>query len=270
MMSRMIIIAVAPTGAWGKGKGNPVRAEHIAEEVLACAQAGASVVHMHARDRDGDLTKDLREFLRATELIRKGSDIIIEASTGGISEMTAQERALPVASPHVDMASLNMGSINFLDEVYCNSVPDIRLWLRIMADAGVKPCLEIFDPSNITLANHLIRQGLIEPQFNFNFVFNYKWGMEFTPALLEVLKGMLGPQSIWGAIFGNNTDFSNHLQAALSGATTIRVGFEDSRMCNGNEAKSNVELVNTIREELGILCLEAAGPTEARKMLGIE
>ena len=269
-MSKTVILAVAPTGAWGRGHNNPVGANQIGKEVLACAEAGASVVHLHARDRDGKLTKDLREFLRATELIREKSDIIIEASTGGLSDMTAEERALPVRGPHVDTASLNMGSVNFLDKVYCNSVPDIRLWLKIMVDAGVKPCLEIFDTSNIRLTGHLIREGLIEPQFNFNFVFNYKWGMEFSPALLEVLKALLPPQSIWGAIFGNNTDFSYHTAAALGGATMIRVGFEDSRMCNDKEAKSNVELVNKIREELEILRFKPAEPTEARKMLGIE
>lgn len=270
MMSKTIILAVAPTGAWGKGHNNPVGANQIAQEVLACAEAGASVVHLHARDFDGKLTKDLREFLRATELIRERSDIIIEASTGGLSDMTAQERALPVRGPQVDTASLNMGSVNFLDAVYCNSVPDIRLWLKIMAEAGVKPCLEIFDTSNIGLADHLIREGLIEPQFNFNFVFNYKWGMEFTPALLDVLKGLLPPQSIWGAIFGRSTDFSCHLQAALCGAAVIRVGFEDSRICNGKEADSNVELVNTIRAELEVLDFRLATATEARKTLDIE
>ena len=270
MMSKTIIVAVAPTGAWGKGHNNPIDADHIAEEVLACAEAGASLVHIHARDRDGNLTKDQSEFLKATDLIRRESDIIIEASTGGLSNMTAQERALPVRNPGVDAASLNVGSLNFLDDVYRNSVPDIKLWLRLMREADVKPCLEIFDSSNITLANHLIHEGLIQPQFNFNFVFNYQWSMEFSLPLLEVLKGMLGQQSIWAAVFGRSTDFSCHLQAALCGAAMIRVGFEDSRICNNRNAKSNVELVKTIREELEVLGFRLMTPAEARKMLDVE
>jgi len=270
MMSKTIILAIAPTGAWGKGHNNPIRADQIAEEVLACAEAGASLVHIHARDRDGNLTKDQSEFLKTTDLIRRKSDIIIEASTGGLSNMTAQERALPARNPGVDTASLNLGSLNFLDDVYRNSVPDIKLWLRLMREADVKPCLEIFDSSNITLANHLIHEDLIQPQFNFNFVFNYQWGMEFSLPLLEVLKGMLGRQSIWGAVFGRSTDFSCHLQASLRGAAMVRVGFEDSRICNNSVAKSNIELVKTIREELEVLGIGLMTPTEARKTLDIE
>jgi len=270
MMSKTIILAVAPTGAWGKGHNNPTGADRIAEEVLGCAEAGVSLVHIHARDQDGNLTKDQSEFIEATELIRRESDIIIEVSTGGLSNMTAQERALPVRNPGVDTASLNVGSLNFLDDVYRNSVPDIKLWLRLMREANVKPCPEIFDSSNITLAKHLIHEGLIQPQFNFNFVFNYQWGMEFSLGLLEVLEGMLGPQSIWGAVFGWSTDFSCHLQAALCGAAMIRVGFEDSRICNNREAKSNIELVKTIRKELEVLGFRLATPTEARKTLDVE
>ena len=269
-MSKTIILAIAPTGAWGKGHNNPVGADRIAEEVLACAEAGASLVHIHARDRNGNLTRDQTEFIKAIELIRRESDIIIEASTGGLSDMTAQERALPVRNPGVDTASLNVGSLNFLDDVYSNSVPDIKLWLQLMREANVKPCLEIFDSSNITLVNHLIQEGLIRPQFNFNFIFNYQWGMEFSLGLLEVLKGMLGPRSIWGAVFGRSTDFSCHLQAALYSATMIRVGFEDSRIRNSGDAKSNVELVKTIREELEVLGFGLMTPGEARKTLDIE
>jgi len=270
MMSKKTILTVAPTGGWGKGRDNPIGAERVAEEVISCAEIGASVVHLHARDQNGNLTKDQTEFLKATELIRNESDIVIEASTGGLSALTAEERVLPVRNPRADMASLNMGSLNFLNEVYRNSVPDIRLWLRAMTDAKVKPCFEIFDTSNITLANHLIREGLIQPQFNFNFVFNYKWGMEYSCALLQVLKDMLPQQSIWGVVFGGNTDFSHHLQAALSGATVIRVGFEDSQICNNRAAKSNVELVRQVREDLEVLGFELMGVDEARKTLDVE
>lgn len=269
-MSRKIILAIAPTGGWGKGNNNPIGAERVAEEAVACAELGASVVHLHSRDQEGDLSKDQSEFLKTTKLIRDKSDIIIEASTGGLSDMTAEERALPAKCPQAGLASLNMGSLNFFDDVYCNSVPDIKLWLKLMRKAKVKPSLEIFDTSNITLTKHIIQEGLIKPRFNFNFIFNYKWGMEFSLSLLEVLKGMIPTPGIWGAIIGKNMDFSLHLQAALGGADIIRVGFEDSNICNNQQAKSNMELVETIRKELEILGFEIADVDEAKKILDIE
>ena len=80
---------------------------------------------------------------------------------------------------------------------------------------------------------------------------------------------MLHKESIWGAVFVESRDFSSHLQASLQGATMIRVGFEDSRICNYGEVKSNLELVKEIRRELRILGFDLANPDEARKLLGI-
>ena len=144
-MSKRIIIAVAPTGGWGKGRGNPVSPETIARDVIACANTGAAVVHLHARDENGNLSADLACFNQAVETIKASCDIIVEASTGGLSLLTAVERALPAAHPHADLASLNMGSLNFGDQVYCNALPDVRLWIDKMTAAGVKPSLEVFD-----------------------------------------------------------------------------------------------------------------------------
>ncbi len=269
-MSGKIILAIAPTGGWGKGNNNPIGAESIAAEAIGCAELGASVVHLHSRDQDGNLSKDQSEFLKTTRLIRDKSDIIIEASTGGLSDMTAEERALPTKCPQASIASLNMGSLNFFDDVYCNSLPDIKLWSKLMLEAKVKPSLEIFDTSNITLTKHIIQEGFIEPQINFNFIYNCKWGMEFSLSLLEVLKGMIPDPNVWGAIIGKNTDFSLHLQAALAGAGIIRVGFEDSNICNSQQAKSNMELVETIRKELEILGFEIADVHEAKKILDVK
>lgn len=162
-----------------------------------------------------------------------------------------------------------MGSLNFLDKVYVNTVPDIRYWLQSMIKNRVKPSLEIFDTSNIAISDLFINEGLIKPQYNFNFVFNYKWGMSFSLPLVEVLKSMLPKESIWGAVFGESRNFSSHLQACLQGATMIRVGFEDSKICNNKEAETNLELVKEIRRELEISGFELADPEEARKLLGM-
>ncbi|HDK25717.1 MAG TPA: 3-keto-5-aminohexanoate cleavage protein [Candidatus Atribacteria bacterium] len=268
-MTKKIILALAPTGGWGKDYNNPLEPEKIAKQVITCAEEGVSLVHLHARDSKGELTTDLSNFSKTIELITNECSVIIEASTGGLSSLTPQERALPLQNEKVELGSLNMGSLNFLDKVYINTVPDIRYWLQSMIKNRVKPSLEIFDTSNIAISDLFIKEGLINPQYNFNFIFNYKWGMSFSLPLLEVLKSMLPKESIWGAVFGGSSDFSSHLQASLQGATMVRVGFEDSRICNYGEAKSNLELVKEIRRELEISSFELADPEEARKLLGI-
>ena len=125
-MTRKIIIAVAPTGGWGKNSKNPVLPDVIANDVIQCAAEGAAVVHMHARDEQGLLSTDLSVFSTAVEHIKNSCDIILEASTGGLSNFTASERVLPAGNPHAEMGSLNLGSLNFGDDVYQNSLPDVR------------------------------------------------------------------------------------------------------------------------------------------------
>jgi len=268
-MNKKIILAMAPTGGWGKDYNNPLEPEEITKQVIACAEEGVSLVHLHARDSKGELTTDLTNFSKTIELITNECSVLIEASTGGLSSLTPQERSLPLQNEKVELGSLNMGSLNFLDKVYVNTVPDIRYWLQSMIKNRVKPSLEIFDTSNIAISDLFIKEGLIKPQYNFNFVFNYKWGMSFSLPLVEVLKSMLPKESIWGAVFGESRNFLSHLQACLQGATMIRVGFEDSKICNNKEAETNLELVKEIRRELEISGFELADPEEARKLLGM-
>ncbi|HER24516.1 MAG TPA: 3-keto-5-aminohexanoate cleavage protein [Candidatus Atribacteria bacterium] len=268
-MNKKIILALAPTGGWGKDYNNPLEPEEITRQVIACVEEGVSLVHLHARDSKGELTTDLSNFSKTIELITNKCSVIIEASTGGLSSLTPQERSLPLQNEKVELGSLNMGSLNFLDKVYINTVPDIQLWLQKMIKNNIKPSIEIFDTSNIIISNSLIKKGLIKPQYNYNFVFNYKWGMSFSLSLIEVLKSMLPKESIWGVVFGESRNFLSHLQACLQGATMVRVGFEDSKVCNNREAEINLELVKEIRRELEILGFETATPKEARKLLGI-
>ena len=269
-MSRTIVLAVAPVGGWGAGRNNPLTPGQIAREVVACAEAGASLVHLHARDRRGGLTTDLAAYLEACEKIRAESDILIEASTGGLSSLSAAERALSLNNPHAELGSLNLGSLNFHDRVYCNSMPDIRFWIEAMRDRQVKPQLEIFDTAQIQATEALAAEGLLQGRMNFNFIFNYRWGMCFSLPLLQVLAGMLPPESIWGAIVGASEDFTVHLQAALHGAHMLRVGFEDSPLLQGREAGSNAELVAELVRRLEILGFKPATASESRRILGLK
>lgn len=266
-MDKRIVIAVAPTGGWGQGKGNPLSPDEIAADVVACAEAGAAVVHMHARDQEGHLTADLTFFNQAVDLIKNHCDIMVEASTGGLSSLAPQERALPVGNEHAEMGSLNLGSLNFGDQVYCNVLPHIRQWIEMMAQAGVKPSLEIFDTGHLETALYLIEENLIEPPCNFSFIFNVRWGMPYHPVLLDLLIAKIPPGSRWGGLFIGSQNFADHLQAAAKGAKVLRVGFEDSRAYDGQTAVNNVELVVALRTALEKKGFTIASQQEARGLL---
>ncbi len=266
-MKQKVIIVVAPTSGKPNVANNPVRSRDIAADVIKCATAGASVAHLHARDEEGRLTTDLTAFNNAVQTIKDSCDIILEASTGGLSSLTPAERVLPAGNPHAELASLNIGSLNFGDQVYQNGVPDVRYWLDDLAKKGAKPGLEVFDTGNLELARQLIEEGRVAPPFNFGFVFNLKWGMLYHPAIVAYLKERLPPGSNWGADFVASTDFSQHLDAARQGAVLLRVGFEDSAQYNGKLATSNVELVTAFRAELEAAGFSIATPAEARTIL---
>jgi 3-keto-5-aminohexanoate cleavage enzyme len=266
-MQKKIIIALAPTSGAGAGNGNPVGSRDIAEQVIAGVRAGATLVHMHARDESGALTTDLTAFNAAVAAIKSSCDVVLEASTGGLSTLTAAERALPAAHPQAQLASLNIGSLNFGDRVYQNSVPDIRYWVRTMAELGVKPGMEIFDTGNLDFALALIAEGAIKPPCSFSFVFDLRWGMSFDPVLLAWLVKRLPAGSCWGAIFVGSKDFAKHREAARQGASFVRTGFEDSREFNGKLAASNVELVAALRRELESDGFAIASADEARAMI---
>ena len=266
-MNKKIIIAVAPTGGWGNTDNNPVKSMDIAADVIRCAKAGASVVHMHARDENGNLTTDLTAFNKAVQTIKDSCDIILEASTGGLSDFTAAERILPTENPHAQMGSLNIGSLNFGDHVYKNSLVDVRSWIKTLAGRGVKPSLEIFDTGNMETAIHLIREGLISLPCNFSFIFDVKWGMPYHRSILEYLKEQVPENCNWGALLIGSASFANHLEAARSGAKILRVGFEDSYRYDGKIAANNEELVLALRHELEADGFSVATASEARNIL---
>lgn len=266
-MTNKIIVALAPTGGWGNSANNPVKSMDIATDVIRCAKAGATVVHMHARDEEGNLTTDLTAFNQAVQKIKDSCDIILEASTGGLSDFTAAERVLPTGNPYAQMGSLNIGSLNFGDQVYKNSLVDVRYWIQTLADRGVKPSLEIFDTGNMETAIHLIREGLISVPCNFSFIFDVKWGMPFHRSILDYLKEQVPANCNWGALLIGSSSFANHLEAARSGAKILRVGFEDSCRYNGKTAANNEELVLALRAELEADGFSVATVHEAREIL---
>jgi 3-keto-5-aminohexanoate cleavage enzyme len=266
-MQKKVIISVAPVGTWGAGEGNPLSPRDVSAQVIECAKAGAAMVHMHCRDESGALTTDLTTFNATVDLIKASCDIIIEASTGGISSMSALERTLPATNRHAQLASLNVGSFNLGDKVYQNSVPDIRLWIQRLGELGIKPAMEVFEAGNMNFALKLISEGTMPAPHNFIFVCNLDWGMPFHPTLLSYLRDQVPAGSNFGVNLINSSDFKQHLEVAHLGAAILRVGFEDSRRYNGKVAATNQEMVAALRAELEAEGFAIATPDEARAIL---
>jgi 3-keto-5-aminohexanoate cleavage enzyme len=267
--SRKIIVAVAPIGGKiGAPSENPLTPEDVAKEIIACAEAGASMVHLHVRDCEGNLTEDLSDFSGTLDIIRESSDIIIEGSTGGLSTLTLEQRCVAVNDPRVEIASLNMGSVNFGEEVYINRLPDIRYWARRMEKADVVPELEVFEIGMIASARSLIAEGTIKPPYYYNFCLGAQWALQADPKSLFYLTTMLSEDIPWGIVHDNMNDFSLLATAIGLGATVVRVGFEDSvYFAPGKSARTNRELVKRLVSLIHQVGFEVAEPDTARGLL---
>ena len=182
---RKIVVAVAPVGKKiAQPSINPLTPEDVANEVIACAQAGASMVHLHVRDHEGNLTEDTSCFSKTLDIIQKSSDIIVQGSTGGLSTLTLEQRCVAVNDPRVEVASLNIGSVNFGDDVYVNTMPDVRFWARRMGEEKIVPELEIFEAGMIPVYKQLMTEKVLKKPFYFNFCLGVEWGLPAVPSSL--------------------------------------------------------------------------------------
>jgi 3-keto-5-aminohexanoate cleavage enzyme len=273
-MSRKVIIAVAPVKHPGSEMPpdcyNPESAEDIAKEVVACAREGAAMVHLHVRDEHGVQTAQMDVFARTLDLIRAESDIIIQGSTGGLSSLSLEERCVSLNDPRVEVASLNMGSCNFADDVYINTLPDIRYWAKRMQETETIPELEVFDLSMIATCGRIADEGLVSRPMHFNICLGFESAIQATPENLCAMRAAVPAGATWGVIHDGMTDLQI-LGAALGmGASAVRVGFEDSFYYTPEStAKTNVELVRRLRALVEAMGLEAMTADEARDVLDI-
>jgi 3-keto-5-aminohexanoate cleavage enzyme len=268
---KKVIVAVAPVGRSVEPPAvNPLTPEQVAGQVVDCAGAGASMVHLHVRDKEGNQTENLSQFSKTLDLIRKTSDIIIQGSTGGLSTLTLEERCVSLNDPRVEVASLNMGSVNFGEEVYINRLPDIRHWARRMEQTHVVPELEVFEVGMMPAVRKLISEGALKPPYHFNFCLGFHWALPADPGSLFFLASMLNQNEFWGVIHDGMRDLSLLATALGIGATVVRVGFEDSIFyAPGKAAKANPELVEKLVSLIRQIGFDVASPAEARAMLRI-
>ncbi len=273
---RKIIITVAPVCHVGKKIPeeckNPLTPEEIAEDTINCFKAGACEVHLHTRDLTGEQTFELDVFRDTIHRIRKESDMIIQGSTGGLSSLTLAERCVCLNVDEVEVASLNMGSVNFGETVYVNTLPDIRYWAARMKESGVVPEMELFDLSMVETCTRLADEGVLQRPLHYNFCVGKgtSSNLSATGRNLCFLSNLCEPGTSWGITHDQMEDFSMLACAIGMGANAVRIGFEDSfYYAPGKRSATNAELVERLVQLIRCMGCEPATPAEARAMQGI-
>lgn len=241
----------------------------IADDVIKCAKAGAAMVHLHVRDKKGKLTADLSVLKETLALIRKESDIVIEVSTGGVSDLTIQERCAPLYDEEVEACSLNVGSTNLGDSVYQNPLPDVRYCIEEIKKNNKVPEVEVFEIGHINTMVELGKHFNLEDPL-YTVVLGHPGEAPATPKALMSMCQYLPEKARWGITHAYRKDYEIISAALGLGAQTVRIGFEDSNYLDKDHtAKFNAPLVEKIVTLLKAMDLEPMNPAEARKFLGV-
>jgi 3-keto-5-aminohexanoate cleavage enzyme len=281
--SNKVIVTCALTGALANRDqcpAVPYTPVEIAEEALSAYNAGASVVHIHARTDDGRPTWDPAVFLKIKDEVKARCPIIINFSTGSLDDDTSdQETMIREARP--DIAALNMGTMNYakyskkrksfvFDMIFPNPFSKIQRLLKAMNESGVKPELECFDSGHTHSATPLIDMGLLKAPYQFSFIVNVLGGMPATVESLQFQSKLIPAGAHWEVIGISHCQWRMVASALVLGGN-IRVGLEDHfYLPNGEMAKGNGELVAKAAELARTIGREPASVEEAREILGLK
>lgn len=280
-----IIVTAAVTGSVYTPDATPhlpITPEQIADEAVRSWEAGAAIAHLHARDPEtGMPSADLELYREIVERIRKRCDIIIQITTGGFLTMSFEQRTATIPALKPEMASFNMGSMNFLvpnrpetkSAIFANTFTDLENLVALFKENGVKPEHEIYDPGMLFNTRMLVKEGLIEEPVHLDFVMGIRGGIQATPKNLLFLKELADEyfnDYTWTVCAAAQHEFPMVTMGMIMGGNP-RVGMEDNIFVSrGVLAKSNAELVEkTVRiaRELG---KEPANPDEAREILNLK
>jgi uncharacterized protein (DUF849 family) len=278
-----VVITCALTGAVTTRRqceAIPYTPIEIAEEAKRAYDAGASVVHIHARNDDGSPTWSPDTFEQIAKEVRKRCNVIINFSTGGAGPMT--ERKDHVLRVKPEIAALNMGSMNYakyspkrkdfaFNFVFANSFDDIMDYLKVMREAGSKPELECFDVGHTNSIEPLLDMGLLKRPIQFSFIMGVLGGIAPTMENLAMQARQVPPDSTWEVI-GISTDQWKLIAGALALGGNIRVGLEDNFYVDAGGtqmAKSNADLVEKAVRMSRDIGREPATADEARELLSI-
>jgi len=261
---KKVIISCAVTGAIHTPSMSPylpVTPEEIAESSIAAAEAGAAIIHLHARDPvTGKPDQRPEAFTPFLKLIKQGSNAVINLTTGpggrfvpdaedpkqyapGTTLLPPEKRVEHIALIRPDICSLDLNTMNSGPDVVINTPRNVRRMAAVIRAAGVMPELEIFDSGDLHLARDLIADGTLQGPGLWTFVLGVKYGFAATPETLLYARNLLPPGAVWSAFGIGRSEFPMVAQSWLFGGH-VRVGMEDNIFLDkGVLAKSNAELV---------------------------
>ena len=302
MAERKVIITCAVTGAIHTPTMSqylPVTPQEIADGAIGAAKAGAAIVHLHARmPSDGRPTQDPEMFKQFLPKIKAAADVVINLTTGGAPTMSVEERLQPALKLKPEVASLNMGSMNFglyemlgrykefkydwekpylagSDErIFKNTFKDIAYILQSCSGNDTRFEIECYDIGHLYTAAHFLDRGLVKPPLFIQSVFGIRGGIGPHPEDVLHMKRtadrLFGDDYQWSVLGAGRNQMYIATQSAVMGGN-VRVGLEDSLWIGkGQLAKSNAEQVSKIRRILEELGLQVATPEDARQILKLK
>ncbi|MBF0134990.1 MAG: 3-keto-5-aminohexanoate cleavage protein [Magnetococcus sp. DMHC-1] len=271
------IINLAPTGMVASRSDNehlPVTPEEIAQDGCACIAAGASMIHLHARDAKGHATADPQIFADIIGRIRQQHpDVILIVTTSGRFWQDYERRSAVLAldgKAKPDMASLTMGSVNFSGQAGINDPDMIQRLAITMRDRDIKPEMEIFDLGMINYSKYLIKKGIIKKPYYFNIIMGNVSSAQATLLHVATLVNDLPEDSIWCLAGIGRAQLSMNV-LGLTAGYGVRVGLEDN-LWTDSERKipaSNVAMVKRIAALANLLNRPPALPEATRSLLGL-
>jgi len=279
-MSEAVVITAALTGVLATREqcpAIPYTPVEIAEEAKRAAEAGASIVHIHARNPEGGPEWRVETFAEILSEVRARTDVIVNFSTGAIG-IPPEQRIAHIRDLRPEIGALNLGSMNYAiysakkkafyhDHVFANPFKDIQFFLEAMNSAGVRPELECFDTGHIANTAPLIDMGVLKPPYQFSLIMGVLGGIPGTTRHLTNQVDTLPPESHWQVI-GIGLNQWALVAAAITMGGNARVGLEDNFYVEeGKMAKSNGELVQKAARLVHDLGRDVATVDEARKIL---
>ena len=278
----------------------PITPDQIAHQSIEAAEAGASIIHLHARDPEtGRPTPDPNVFMQFLPRIKQSTDAVLNITTGGGLGMTVEERLAGPLRAEPEMTSLNMGSMNFAlhplankydtwkhdwekpfleasdDFIFRNTFRDIAYILQHLGEGcGTRFEHECYDIGHLYNLAHFVDKGLIKPPFLVQSIFGILGGigsdMENVMFMKQTADRLFGDDYVWSLFAAGRNQMPFITQSAMLGGN-VRVGLEDSLYIGkGKLAESNAEQVRKIRRILKELGLDVATPTEAREALALK